>query len=169
MRTVILKPFLISGAAKLSSLHIRTILSPPGVRIRPFPILKSTFRLKWCEPNLSSVSALDVLHSLPRPLPRPRLITEEEVCEVLATCKAGKSCGDNGISYEFLQLFMQTECRVHFVEWFNSVLFQTSPIPPTWLSSKLTLLPKVPQPSCPSDLRPIVLSSTRFYPRETLY
>ena len=55
---------------------------------------------------------------------------------------------------------MQTECRVHFVEWFNSILFQTSPIPPSWLSSRLTLLPKVPQPTCPSDLRPIVLSST---------
>ena len=122
--------------------------------------LKKHFRLKWCEPNVSTVSALDILHSLPRSLPSPRLITEEEVCEVLATCKSGKSCGDDGISYEFLQFLMQTECRVHFVEWFNSILFQTSPIPPSWLSSKLTLLPKVPQPSSPSDLRPIVLSST---------
>ncbi|CAE7937703.1 unnamed protein product [Symbiodinium sp. KB8] len=122
--------------------------------------LKKHFRLKWCEPSVSNVSALDILHSLPRSLPTPQLITEEEVCEVLATCKSGKSCGDDGISYEFLQFFMQTECRVHFVEWFNSILFQTSPIPPSWLSSKLTLLPKVPQPSCPSDLRPIVLSST---------
>ena len=84
----------------------------------------------------------------------------EEIGEVLATCKPGKSCGPDGVSYELLQLVMQTECRVHVVELFNSVLFQTSPIPDNWLHSRLTLLPKVPNPSSPGDLRPIVLSST---------
>ena len=122
--------------------------------------LKKHFRLKWTEPQLMPCSALDVLHSIPAPLPKPSLISEEEVCEVLGTCKAGKSAGEDGISYELLQLLMQTECRVHLVDLFNSVLFGTSPLPPSWLSSKLTLLPKVPQPSCPADLRPIVLSST---------
>ena len=55
---------------------------------------------------------------------------------------------------------MQTECRVHVVALFNSILFQTCPTPQDWLCSRLTLLPKVPVPCTPSELRPIVLSST---------
>ena len=58
-------------------------------------------------------------------LQKTPLITAEEVCRVLATCKPGKSCGQDGVSYELLQLVMQTECSVHLVDMFNSVLFQS--------------------------------------------
>ena len=66
------------------------------------------------------------LEQFPGQISRPDLISEEEICTVLATCKPGKSCGDDGVSYELLQLLMQTECRVYLVDLFNSVLFQTT-------------------------------------------
>ena len=87
-------------------------------------------------------------------------ITESEVSDVLATCKAGKSCGDDGISYELLNVIMHSGLRVHLVDLFNAVLFQVHEIPPSWLLSHLTFLPKIAVPSLPKHLRPIVLSST---------
>ena len=91
---------------------------------------KMHFRVKWSEPELQLVSPLQVRHSNScMQLQPPSLITEEEICEVLATCKPGKSCGPDGVSYELLQLVMQTECRAHVVELLNSVLFQPRPSP----------------------------------------
>ena len=91
---------------------------------------KKHFRVKWSEPELQLVSPLQVRHSNScMQLQPPSLITEEEICEVLAACKPGKSCGPDGVSYELLQLVMQTECRVHVVELLNSVLFQPRPSP----------------------------------------
>ena len=87
-------------------------------------------------------------------------ITESEVSDVLATCKAGKSCGDDGISYELLNVLMHSGLKVHLVDLFNAILFQIHEIPPSWLLSHLTFLPKIDVPSLPKHLRPIVLSST---------
>ena len=132
-----------------------------GGKTKAIHDLKAHFKTKWTEPDVITVSPLALLFSGSNDtLQKPPMITAEEVCTVLATCRPGKSCGQDGVSYELLQLVMQTECSVHLVDMFNSVLFQTSPIPPEWLSSKLTLLPKVPCPSSPSELRPIVFSST---------
>ena len=43
---------------------------------------------------------------------------------------------------------------------FNTVLWGLRQVPPSWLSNHVTFLPKTSAPSCPGDLRPIVLSPT---------
>ena len=55
---------------------------------------------------------------------------------------------------------MHSELAVHLVDLFNSVLFQVTDLPLSWLISRLTFLPKIKTPSLPKHLRPIVLSST---------
>ena len=87
-------------------------------------------------------------------------ITHREVVEALATVKPGKSCGEDGISYELLTILMHTDLAVHLLDLFNSILFHVTELPPSWLLSRLTFLPKTQTPSKPKDLRPIVLSST---------
>ena len=89
----------------------------------------------------------------------PRLFTPEEINGVLATCKNGKSCGSDGISYEFLQILMQTDLREHLVDYFNCILSGSTQVPKEWLISRMTFIPKVVSPISPKDLRPIVLSS----------
>ena len=49
---------------------------------------------------------------------------------------------------------------LNLVELFNSVLMGLTPPPSEWLSNHVTFLPKTADPKSPSDLRPIVLSST---------
>ena len=102
-----------------------------------------------------SCTLAESLPSLPRPLSLRR--KSVMFCSLV---NRGSLVDPDGISYELLQLVMQTECRVHIVALFNSILFQTCPTPQDWLCSRLTSLPKVPVPCTPSDLRPIVLSST---------
>ena len=122
--------------------------------------LKRFYKLKYTPETPPLVPAIDVfLARVPR-FEKPALITLEEVNSVLSTCKAGKSCGEDGISYEFLQTLALTDLGVHLVDLFNSILFQTAEIPSTWLVSRLTFIPKVSCPSLPKHLRPIVLSST---------
>ncbi|OLP89895.1 hypothetical protein AK812_SmicGene28607 [Symbiodinium microadriaticum] len=117
--------------------------------------LKKHFRLKWCEPNVSTVSALDILHSPPRSLPSPRLITEEEVCEVLATCKSGKSCGDDGISYEFLQ-------KIFTLLYADDLLFTMLPGKEFMPSPSLRI--GVTRGAWPDSCRLLQLMWTRFRP-----
>ena len=65
-----------------------------GGKTKAIDALKKHFRDKWTEPTPQSVSPLDVLHSgRISPLAAPPLVTEKEVCDVLFTCKQGKSCG----------------------------------------------------------------------------
>ena len=124
--------------------------------------LKRYFRLKYTPPDPESnfVPPVDLFLSRVGPFAKPSLITLQEVQSALATCKSGKSCGEDGVSYEFLSVLAHTGLGPHLVDFFNSVLFQTSPIPGQWLVSRLTFLPKISTPSIPSHLRPIVLSST---------
>ena len=93
------------------------------------------------------------------PIIAHRLFTPEEIDGVLATCRKGKSCGSDGISYEFLQIAMQTELRGHVTDYFNCILLGSIQTPQEWLISRLTFIPKVVAPLSPKDLRPIVLSS----------
>ena len=92
--------------------------------------------------------------------PKPPLIAASEILNALGATKAGKSCGEDGISYEFLTVLMHSQLAPHLVDLFNSILFQVTDLPPSWLLSCLTFLPKIPSPSLPKHLRPIVLSST---------
>ena len=86
----------------------------------------------------------------------PAEFTAEEVSGVLVTMKRGKSCGPDGVSYELLRGLHQTSLD----SLFNAVLCSRQQIPAPWFEGQLTFLPKVAKPSCPKDLRPIVLSPT---------
>ena len=92
-------------------------------------------------------------------VPAPELITHLELEGVLATCKAGKSCGPDGMPYEFFSVALQTAFAPHIIDFFNSVLIGESQVPKRWLASQVALLPKQKEPSEPKHLRPIVLSS----------
>ena len=94
------------------------------------------------------------------PFPDMPHITATEISNALTSTKPGKSCGEDGISYELLTHIMHTDLSIHLVDLFNSVLFQVTDIPPSWLTSRLTFIPKIKTPSVPKDLRPIVLSPT---------
>ena len=123
--------------------------------------LKHFYRLKYTPSELILPdSALNLYLSRVDGFSTPNLITHSEIVDVLATCKPGKSCGDDGISYEFLNLVSHTDLVHHLSSLFNAILFQVTDLPSSWLSSRLTFIPKIPAPSLPSHLRPIVLSST---------
>ena len=123
--------------------------------------LKRYYRLKYTPPDPPLPdSAVNLYLSRVGSFVSPPHITVDEISTVLATCKPGKSCGNDGISYEFLNLVAHTGLAHHLAELFNAILFQVKEIPSSWLSSHVTFIPKIPTPSLPSHLRPIVLSST---------
>ena len=132
-----------------------------GGRQRAVAELRQHFCLKYTPPEvLPPDLPQQILCSLDQPIPPPPLITVQEIQDVVNTCKMGKSAGDDGISYEFLAALSNSELAPHLADFFNSILFGTTPIPDSWLLSRLTFLPKVSVPCLPKDLRPIVLSST---------
>ncbi|CAE7306848.1 unnamed protein product [Symbiodinium sp. CCMP2592] len=89
----------------------------------------------------------------------PQPFTLQELQDIAFMCKHNKSTGADGISYEAVQLLLQTSLGANF-ELFNDVLLGLRPVPDSWLSNHVTFLPKTPSPCCPGDLRPIVLSPT---------
>ena len=124
--------------------------------------LKLFYRLKYTPPDppMQTDFALSLYHNRVGSFPKPALITESEVIDALSTTKSGKSCGQDGISYELLTSLMHSQLAPHLVDLFNSILFQVVDVPDSWLTSRLTFLPKIKNPAKPKDLRPIVLSST---------
>ena len=62
-------------------------------------------------------------------LSAPALITVQEIAEVLNTCKLGKSCGEDGVSYELLTVLVNSDLSQHLADLFNSILFGNVPIP----------------------------------------
>ena len=135
-------------------------LTRAGGRTKAVCDLKHFFRLKYTPPDPRPKNmAIEEWKEFVGPIIAPRLCTPEEIDGVLATCKKGKSCGSDGISYEFLQIAMQTELRDHITDYFNCVLLGDTQVPHEWLASRLTFIPKVVAPLSPKDLRPIVLSS----------
>ena len=91
-------------------------------------------------------------------VPSPPLISVKEIRDVLDTCKAGKSCGRDGISFEFLVALMCSDLAQHFADFLNSVFFGTAPLPDSWLVSQLTFIPKNALPSEPKHLVPLFLA-----------
>ena len=135
-------------------------LTRAGGRTRALCELRSFYRLKYTPPDPRPKNmAIEEWRWQVGPTLAPRLITHEEIDGVLATCKRGKSCGSDGVSYEFLQIAMQTDLRDHLVDYFNGVLLGLHQVPQEWLISRLTFIPKTVAPLSPKDLRPIVLSS----------
>ena len=85
-------------------------------------------------------------------------ITEEELDRALAEAKRGRSAGETGITYEFLQIIACTGLKVHMLDMLNGIMDGSIAVPVQWLLHRITFLPKTPQPCMPKDLRPIVLS-----------
>ena len=135
-------------------------LTRAGGRTKAICDLKHFYRIKYTRPDLRPKwLAIESWRDSVGPVLKPRLFTVDEIMGVLATCKRGKSSGADGISYEFLQILMQTDLAVHFVDYFNCILLGVTQVPKDWLVSRLTFIPKVVSPLSPKDLRPIVLSS----------
>ena len=131
-----------------------------GGKHRATAELRRYFSLKYTPTDLPPPDLPHKILSCGIPLPQSSLITTKEIADVINTCKLGKSCGNDGISFEFLTALADSDLAQHFADFLNSILFGTSPLPDSWLLSHLTFIPKIDLPSQPKHLRPIVLSST---------
>ncbi|OLP76043.1 Retrovirus-related Pol polyprotein from type-2 retrotransposable element R2DM, partial [Symbiodinium microadriaticum] len=101
-----------------------------------------------------------IFHARAGPILNPIPFSIDEIRDVAFMCKHNKSTGDDGISYEALQMLLQSELADHVLDMYNGVLLGLLPIPKGWLHSHVCFLPKTTTPQAPADLRPIVLSST---------
>ena len=86
-----------------------------------------------------------------------RPITREDLQKALAKCKIGVSSGLDGVTFEGLKAVVQRDACDRLPQYFTSLLKGDLPIPGSWLQGKIVLLPKVPRPCRPADLRPICL------------
>ena len=83
----------------------------------------------------------------------------EELREVVSKGANGKAVGLDLTSYELVkELCKDPVSEQSLLMWMESIRMG-APIPNEWLTTIITLLPKVPKPESPSDLRPISLSS----------
>ena len=83
----------------------------------------------------------------------------QELADAITKGKSRKAVGLDLTSYELLSHLMQDDVSsAALLKWLEDIRTGT-PIPPEWLQTVITLLPKVPSPKGPSDLRPISLGS----------
>ena len=123
--------------------------------------LRTFYRRKFTASNSAPRGlAMAIFRSRTGPITNPDPFTIQEVQEVAFMCKHNKSTGADGVSYEAIQLLLQSSLAEHFIDFFNAILWGLQKFPDEWLSNHVTFLPKTADPKCPSDLRPIVLSST---------
>ena len=93
------------------------------------------------------------------PVPQLRPFTQDEVRESFLSGKTCKAVGPDGVPLELLQAMIQDESSIQsFVCYFNAIL-ASGKTPEDWNKSVATLLPKIPQPVQPKELRPIALAS----------
>ena len=132
-----------------------------GGRIHATSQLRLFYQKKYTPPEVVPKGLpLAIFHARAGPIMNPEPISAQELLEVAFMCKHNKSTGNDGISYEALQMLLQSELCPHLLDLFNGVLLGLLPISPSWLSNHVCFLPKISDPSSPGDLRPIVLSST---------
>ena len=85
-------------------------------------------------------------------------VTPSIVRNVLCKCLNGSTPGPDGISYYHLK---SLHCTHHFLATlFSKILFTSHIAPSSWCSAKLILIHKKDDKSCPSNFRPIALTST---------
>ena len=100
----------------------------------------------------------------PEPNPSPYqgqvlAFTEAELDTALGQMQSGKSVGFDGTSKELLVGLVEVEGgKQHLLEFLSRVL-TTQEIPSQWNTPLMVLLPKLSQPLCPRDLRPISMGS----------
>ena len=73
-------------------------------------------------------------------------------------CKANTSAGMDGVGYEAIKAYFKQDERGSLLGYFNCILTRNLNIPASWREAKVVLLPKIPFPEAPSDLRPICLA-----------
>ena len=86
--------------------------------------------------------AVQMYRAMSGPEPNAAPITCEELQTTLATTKAGKSTGADGIPYELMFSVLQSPLETQFLLFFNSILHGVRPIPEAWLPSQVVFLPK---------------------------
>ena len=110
-------------------------LTRAGGRTKAVCDLKLFYKLKYTPPDpRPKWLAIEDWRSSVGPIIKRHLFTSEEIKGVLATCKHGKSSGADGISYEFLQILLQTDLGVHLVDYFNCILLGIAQVPRIGLS-----------------------------------
>ena len=83
----------------------------------------------------------------------------EELELAVQNGKKGKAVGMDLTSFELLKSLMQDDQTAKaLLRWMEDIR-QGRPIPPQWLQTIVTLLPKTPSPNGPRELRPISLGS----------
>ena len=88
-----------------------------------------------------------------------RAFTGEELDSALALSHKGKAVGADGTSLELLKGICGVEGgRTHLLEFFNQILC-TGEIPDDWRTAIMVVIPKVPYPVTPADLRPLAMGS----------
>ncbi|CAE7710399.1 RTase [Symbiodinium sp. CCMP2592] len=85
--------------------------------------------------------------------------TMKELVQAAGKIKKGTSSGDDGIPYEAIYAYAVSDHGHKLLDLFNRFLSGTLPLPSSWREGNIVLLPKIPQPKGPSDLRPIALTS----------
>ena len=120
------------------------------------------------EPHEWTIAHFRALFTEPRPEPLPKWNKDRhtsdpfDMSELEAAVqkgKRGKSVGSDLTSFELLQSLMKDGPTAEaLLAWMEDIRRGGS-IPPEWLHTVVTLLPKVAAPSGPGDLRPISLGS----------
>ncbi|CAE7305768.1 unnamed protein product, partial [Symbiodinium necroappetens] len=99
------------------------------------------------------------LPSWSRGRPESNPFSMEELELAVQNGKKGKAVGMDLTSFELLKSLMQDDQTAKaLLRWMEDIR-QGRPIPPQWLQTIVTLLPKTPSPSGPGELRPISLGS----------
>ena len=89
---------------------------------------------------------------------QPEPFTQEELASAIGRCKSNTSAGMDGVGYEAIKAYFRQDTQGKLLSYFNQLLYRRIDIPASWREAKVVLLPKVPSPEGPSDLRPICLS-----------
>ena len=82
-----------------------------------------------------------------------------EVADAIGRGKRGKAVGADQVPTELLQCLGRNEESLGALTDFYNGILTAGELPPDWDLSVATLLPKVPAPARPKDLRPIALAS----------
>ena len=85
-------------------------------------------------------------------------VTKEEVLKALKGARNGVSAGMDGVTYEGVTHLLNQDQQSRIPAFFTALIRGETPLPPSWKQGKIVLLPKVPRPQQPKDLRPICLT-----------
>ncbi|CAE7940187.1 unnamed protein product, partial [Symbiodinium sp. KB8] len=101
-----------------------------GGRSKAIADLRFFYQRKYTPPD-PTIKGLPraIFHERAGPILNPPPFTLEEVRDVAFMCKHNKSTGADGISYEALQMLLQSELAEHILDMYNGVLQGLLPIP----------------------------------------